>query len=704
MRRFIATMVNMLSAVAVVVTLSLLQMHFPNEAITSIISVTNFESTKEFEEIFKERINNLFTLVNLKNCFESNGTYNNDLIVAESIEKNGIIKKWTIKNCIDEARKHGLYIDKNYNIDVQADKDAIPFSKDVTYNFMFKTYPSKSRTGSSTEEDFITEFMATLAKYYKYTHLLGSTSSNFDYRLIYYNDYDVETNEYSNTVLTTNEILESDCFLYVSSKDNIISSNIESVNSNTLKTIKSLNPFVDKSFSLYCYVNTKYPVNDEFRQLYISMQEEKNNYAVLLTTLIYASITFIISLALTLIFILSTKKIVNESSRLFYIIPTEFYVILYILIILSSFFLINKLISSPMFIDYDMSYVKIYLYIMIIYVPTILLFTILASKFGNDTLMPISLKAIKENAENGTSYLNPGVLFSCIFIPVILFLGVSIYLIYLYTITNDIRILIIGAFILIATIGFCIYLLLLHSAFNKAIEVQVKSNEMRTSLIANVSHDIKTPLTTILNYTNLISEEISNPSRTMIKKLESYSSEIVSKSHRLNDLINDLIFDSKVTSGNVTLDLAVIDLNAFIIQIIAEFESRLKEIGIKTVYNNSATNTNILADSSQLYRVFQNLFSNIFKYALEKSRVYIDLESVKSKIVITMKNIQKEKIEVNPDTLKDRFVRGSKSRTTEGFGLGLSISENLVKSMNGKLEISSNRDLFIVKLTFVSYE
>jgi len=115
-------------------------------------------------------------------------------------------------------------------------------------------------------------------------------------------------------------------------------------------------------------------------------------------------------------------------------------------------------------------------------------------------------------------------------------------------------------------------------------------------------------------------------------------------------------------------------------------------------------NAVINADSSQLDRVFQNLFSNIHKYALEKSRVYIDLDSSKSKISVTLKNIQKEKIEVSVDTLKDRFVRGSKSRTTEGFGLGLSISENLIKSMGGKLEISNVRDQFITKITFVAYE
>ena len=704
MRRFIAAIINIISALIAVSALSYLHMQYPGENTTTILNSPAFERSAEFNNILQDRISSIFTLISLRNCFETNNELNYNLTVAESVDKNNGIRKWTIQNCLDEAIEHGLYIDKNFNVDILNEANVKPFSKNTVYNFMFKTYPSNSKTGASNEESFLTEFMYTLAKYYKCKFILTDENSNFAYRVTYYDKFDNVTNEYSNTNLKSKEMLESKCFVYLSTKENIISSNIDNINSTTLKNAKSNNPLVDGSFVLYCSVDTKYPIDDEFKEVYTTYTNEKNQCAILLTTVIYSSIIFIVSLFLTFLFILSTKKTVDESKKLLFVLPTEFYLIMYILLISSLFFAASRYFDSEKFIDYDMSPVKTYTYTFIVYSASVILLTIFSAKFANDTLTPISLVAIKESAEHGSSYLNPGVLFSFVFVPIILFAVFSVYLIYLYSMTNDLRILVIGVVILISTIGFVIYLIALHNAFNKAIQVQIKSNEMRTSLIANVSHDIRTPLTTILNYTNLISEEISNPSKQMIKRLEDYSEAIVNKSHRLNDLISDLIFDSKVTSGNVELDMVKIDLNAFITQVITEFEGKLKEVGLKTVYNNTATRVFILADSSQLYRVFQNLFSNIYKYALEKSRVYIDLESVKSKIIVTIKNIQKEKIEVNPDTLKDRFVRGSKSRTTEGFGLGLSISENLINSMNGKLEITSNRDLFITKLQFVAYE
>ena len=704
MRRFVAAILNIISAIVVVGALSLLYLNYPNESLTTILNSPSFEKTTEFNEMLQDRIDNIFTLISLRNCFETNGELNYNLTIAESIDKNNGIKKWTIQNCLDESIEHGLYIDKNFNVDILNEPNVKPFSKNVVYNFMFKTYPSSSKTGASNEENFLTEFMYTLSKYYRSKFILADNSSNFGYRITYYDKYDNITSEYSNTNLKSKDMLDSKCFVYMSSKDNMISSNIDSIDSTTLKNAKANNPQIDHSFILYCYVDTKYPINDDFKDTYTNYTTVKNQCAILMTTIIYSSIIFLVTLFLTFTFILSTKKSVDESRKLFFVIPTEFYVLMYILLIVSLFFAANRYLNSDRFVDFNMDLIKLYVYVLIIYITSILLLTILAAKFANDTLTPVSLIAIKENTEQGNSFFNPKALFSFIFVPIILFAVLSVYLIYLYSMTNDLRILTIGVIILISTIGFVIYLLALHNAFNKAIQVQIKANEMRTSLIANVSHDIRTPLTAILNYTNLISEEISNPSKQMMKHLESYSETIVNKSHRLNDLISDLIFDSKVTSGNVELNMVKLDLNAFITQVITEFEDKLKEVDIKTVYNNTASNTFILADSSQLYRVFQNLFSNIYKYALEKSRVYIDLESIKSKIIVTIKNIQKEKIEVDADTLKDRFVRGSKSRTTEGFGLGLSISENLINSMNGKLEISSNRDLFITKLLFVAYE
>ena len=579
----------------------------------------------------------------------------------------------------------------------------MPFSKNSTYNFSFKTYPSKVRTGVMTEEDFISEFMYTYAQYQRCKYNLNDNATNFKYRLTYFDEFNNQTSDYRNADLTNNDMVSSNTFLYLNSKDNIISTNIiDNVSTSDIKNIKSLNPNLDQDFTLYILVDTSYQANDTLKANYDVYSHHKNKCAVLTTIIIYSTIIFLVTLFLTIMFVLATKKTVDESKRLFYFLPSEFYFICYILIITALLFIVNRYLSSSKFADYDMSLIKIYVNLLIVYVNTILLILIFASKFANDTLMPISIKAIRDNYELGSKKLNSTIFFFAIFLPVIILIILSIYFIYLFSMTNDIKPLIIGIIMLIATISFIVYILVLHYAFNNALDVQVKANEMRTSLIANVSHDIKTPLTSILNYTELISEEISNPSKNMIDNLEEYSKTIVNKSHRLNDLINDLIFDSKVTSGNVELNIVSIDLNAFISQVIAEFEDKLLEKNIKIVYTNNAIKYNINADSSQLYRVFQNLFTNIYKYALENSRVYVDLNSIKSKIVIKLKNIQKEKLEVDPDTLKDRFVRGSKSRSTEGFGLGLSISENLIKSMNGKLEVTSVQDQFIVKIIFVA--
>ena len=288
-------------------------------------------------------------------------------------------------------------------------------------------------------------------------------------------------------------------------------------------------------------------------------------------------------------------------------------------------------------------------------------------------------------------------------VPIVSFIAISVYLIHLFSKTNDIKILAIAFFIFIATLSFTIYILYLYKEFNKAIEVEARSNEMRTTLITNVTHDIKTPLTSILNYAEIITDEIQNPHDDSKDNLIEYSHALIAKSNRLNELINDLIFDSKVTSGNIELDIQKIDLNAFINQLTAEFYDKLAEKGLKTVYENNAKNVFIAADSSQLYRVLQNLFSNIYKYALENSRVYLELKSTKSKVKITIKNIQKEKLETDVNTLKNRFVRGSKSRNTEGFGLGLSIADNLISSMKGSFEIKSVKDEFTTIITFLSY-
>ena len=704
MIRFTTALVNIIAAIIAIIAISIVQVEFSNTKTQEIINSPSFEETVEFKNLLNERMDEIFTLISLKNVFESNGELNHSALIAESLDKVNGIKKWTINDCLNEARSHGLTIDNNYKVIVVDSAETIPFSKNVFYNFMLKLYPSSVRTGAQNEEQFLTEFMNTLAKYYKSTHDLSKNLSNFKYLARFKDDLNEKELIYKNTDLSERSILDSKSFAYISSIDNITSSSFNFINTQTLNDAKLKNPHPDMDFSLYCTINTDYPLDDAFAISNRTYTNTKNRFSTLLTLSILSCLLFIFTLVAYLVLILRTKKDVEESKSIFLQIPTELYILFYIFEVALLILIANRLLITSTLFGYHLDRATPNFYILAVYIPTIILIEIFASKYSNDTLTPASIKALKESAEDVNNTINPRTLFFGTLVPILAFIIISIYLIYLFIKTNDTALLVIAFFIFISTLSFSIYILYLFHAFNEAINVETRSNEMRSTLITNVTHDIKTPLTSILNYAEIITDEIKKPHENSKENLIEYSKVLISKSRRLNELINDLIFDSKISSGNIELDMQKIDLDAFLNQCIAEFSDRLNEKGLKILYECTTKNPFISADSSHLYRVFQNLFSNIYKYALENSRVYIDLKSRKSKTTITIKNIQKEKLEVNIDTLKNRFVRGSKSRSTEGFGLGLSITDNLIKSMGGTFEIKSVKDQFTTIITFLQYE
>lgn len=224
----------------------------------------------------------------------------------------------------------------------------------------------------------------------------------------------------------------------------------------------------------------------------------------------------------------------------------------------------------------------------------------------------------------------------------------------------------------------------------------MKSEKMKAELITNVSHDIKTPLTSIINYVDLLKkEDIAN------EKANEYINILDNKSQRLKKLTEDLIEASKVSTGNVSLNLEKINIVELIKQAIGEFEDKFQNKNLQIIVNCQENEININADSRYMYRVVENLFSNIYKYALENSRVYIDISIVDgTNVVIEIKNISKDKLNISADELMQRFVRGDRSRNTEGSGLGISIAQNLTELQNGIFELKLDGDLFKVKLTF----
>ena len=234
----------------------------------------------------------------------------------------------------------------------------------------------------------------------------------------------------------------------------------------------------------------------------------------------------------------------------------------------------------------------------------------------------------------------------------------------------------------------------INEGLQTAVNEKMKSERFKTELITNVSHDIKTPLTSIINYVDLIKKEnIEN------QTVNEYIDVLDRQSGRLKKLVEDLVEASKASTGNLPVNFEVLDVSVLLSQTLGEFEDRLKKAQITPVLRIDDNKVKILADGRHLWRVFDNLMSNVCKYAQSGTRVYLDITSKNGKAYITFRNISKYELKSDKE-LTERFVRGDASRNTEGSGLGLSIAKSLVELQNGNLSILVDGDLFKVTVEF----
>ena len=234
----------------------------------------------------------------------------------------------------------------------------------------------------------------------------------------------------------------------------------------------------------------------------------------------------------------------------------------------------------------------------------------------------------------------------------------------------------------------------LAEAAKLAAENQMKSERMRTELITNVSHDIKTPLTSIINFVDLMKKPHSEEDG------REYLAVLDRQSQRLKKLIDDLMDMSKASSGNMTLELGEIDAAEAVNQALGEFADKLDRVGLTPVFRHPEGTVLMRADGKHLWRVLSNLLGNAVKYALPDTRLYIDLMELQGNAVIAIKNISREQLNVDAEELMERFVRGDASRNTEGSGLGLNIAKSLVELQGGQMHLMVDGDLFKVTLIF----
>ncbi|MCI9975045.1 sensor histidine kinase [Clostridioides difficile] len=235
----------------------------------------------------------------------------------------------------------------------------------------------------------------------------------------------------------------------------------------------------------------------------------------------------------------------------------------------------------------------------------------------------------------------------------------------------------------------------IQTGFKKAVDEEVKSQKMKTELISNVSHDLKTPLTSIITYIDLLKDEnITEENRRL------YIDTLDRKSQRLQHLIEDLFEVSKVNSGDVHLNIVNVDIVSLMKQTLLELDDKITDSSLILKNNFSSEKIILPLDSQRTFRVFENLIMNISKYAMPSSRVYIDILETDNKVTVMLKNMSATEIDFSVDDIMERFVRGDKSRNTEGSGLGLAIAKSFVELQGGKMNISVDGDLFKVTITF----
>lgn len=235
----------------------------------------------------------------------------------------------------------------------------------------------------------------------------------------------------------------------------------------------------------------------------------------------------------------------------------------------------------------------------------------------------------------------------------------------------------------------------INDGIAKAVEERMRSERFKTELITNVSHDIKTPLTSIINYVDLLEkEDIEN------ETAKEYISVLSRQSARLKKLIEDLLEASKASTGNISVNLSKFELGILLTQALGEYEERFAKNNLQVVLNKTDEMLLVMADNRHMWRVFDNILNNIAKYAQPNTRIYIDANRKNQIAEISFRNISKDPLNISGDELMERFVRGDSSRNTEGSGLGLSIAKSLTEVQKGKLDIQIDGDLFKVRLAF----
>lgn len=710
----------------------------------------DYEDSPQFYDQFNSDLESIFKYIAYRDVFETNG--NLDLSKEMfSITKTDSEIIYTLEEVIRYAQGQGFYLTNDF----QVVNDLFIYDQPTTANDYYVNWRSYridsdiSEPGAAYSSllDLSKEVLECLSDYYSVYYRMIAHPSNIYFHIQY--EHTAEKSiSYSNvTDLNLHDLLELGTFCYLTNNSVLIETSLREIPVDLISLMDEHNFYEAPNYSLVVAVDTTFPAED----LYL---EEKTNYELLQSRFLEGLLCFVLGslgciVSLYYLLVVSgykTSDRINPYLHSFDTITTESCIMLTILSTLFALFLGNEIGYRLIYLllpEHAWSISERMLRAVIIYLCSLCgVFSLLRRYKSRQLYTNSTFYHFKENLNAyfaHRSFSKRLLYFYSIFLG-IQFLGITfIYFAFAYRETNGILGILVLLVLGLIAIDYYVFHYLFQTEiqkdrindaiyhisagntdyimnldgltgkelelgrmlnhigieFERALQEQIKSERLKADLITNVSHDIKTPLTSIINYVDLIKrEKIDHP------RLKEYLIVLEQKSQRLKILTEDLVEASKASSGNLKLEMAPIDLVEMIWQTNGEFEEKYTIRHLELVSQLPNESLVIEADGRRLWRVLENLYNNAFKYAMEHSRVYIDVIRDENIAVFVIKNVSETPLNITPSDLTERFVRGDVSRTTEGSGLGLSIAKSLTNLQGGDFEIIIDGDLFKVQLKF----
>ena len=689
--------------------LSLTLLHFAPKGSDTIafLQEKDYLSSSSFDSAVSESINDIFDYIDLRDLFETRGNLDLNHTIAQS-ESNGATRSYSLDYLIKYARSMGYYLNEKNEImedgpaTVTKEQDEKEHQIKVTYRAYLPNYqPASPADGFMSLGKLAKEALSYLAKYYAIRSRYFDQGSNFHFYVAYSNGNN--STYYNNEAGGTAEKIQKlGKYLFTDSSSLEIKSNLKTIPSNVVPLLEARDPYQDGSYVFAAGVDTNFPIQDQYK----SMMEEysfRRSLSILGVVLFFGSIlAFLLSFATLL---LRTGRGENRQMVLYAIdrLPLEailaigvfwfFFAEVFNRYFFDSLILVLGKLPEPLFFHRIGLFSLRYM----VFLPLLLS---LVRQMRKGILFSSSycrrIWSLLESTLSASGFARSK-LYSILLFVLPNFLGIGLFGYNMYCFFHHKSLLHLGfsLLLLFLLVSIDYYSYSISRGLKAAVTEQVKAERLKTDLITNVSHDLKTPLTSIISYVDLLKREnIENP------RVQEYITVLEQKSSRLKNLTEDLVEASKASSGNITLDLIPIHYTEILQQSLGEFEDKLAARSLQVLTTLPQEDIMILADGRQLFRVLENLLNNCCKYALLGSRVYIELQKDEEIATFTMKNISEAPLNVSPEELTERFVRGDVSRSTEGSGLGLSIAKSLTKLMNGKMKIEIDGDLYKVSLSF----